>query len=115
MMGNNSLFQRQIVELEKDSLLLSDSLHVILLAQTRGYDFLDLHPFYLIYAWEKTGEEDHLCFFKQVVGNPLKQLKVESTHGVGDTTTGTDMEFNDIVPRDIVPLEDTHSKEKSNK
>lgn len=97
MTGNNALFQPQVIELERESILLSDSLHVILLAQARGYEFLDLHPFYLIHAWENTGEYDHLCFFKQVVGNPPERLKVESTQGVNDTTTETDMEFNNIV------------------
>lgn len=98
MMGNNSLFQPGIEELEKDNILLADSSHIVLLAKARGYDFLDLHPFYLVHAWEQTGEYDHLCFFKQTVGSaPNQRLKVESTQGVGDTKTETDLGFIDLI------------------
>jgi Type I restriction modification DNA specificity domain/N-6 DNA Methylase len=98
MMGNNSLFQPRIEELEKENILLADSSHIVLLAKARGYDFLDLHPFYLVHAWEQTGEYDHLCFFKQTVGSsPNQRLKVESTQGVGDTKTETDLGFIDLI------------------
>lgn len=98
MMGNNSLFQHEIEELDKDNILLADSQHVILLAKSRGYDFLDLHPFYLVHAWEQTGHYDHLCFFKQTSGNSSSlKLKIESTQGVGDIVTETDMGFTDLI------------------
>ncbi len=98
MMGNNSLFQHEIEELDKDNIILADSLHIILIAKARGYDFLDLHPFYLVHAWENTGEFDHLCFFKQTDGNPPDlHLKIESTQGVGGTVIETDMGFTDFI------------------
>jgi len=98
MMGNNSLFEHEIEELDKDNIILADSLHIILIAKARGYDFLDLHPFYLVHAWENTGEYDHLCFFKQTDGDPPDlRLKIESTQGVGGTVTETDMGFTDLI------------------
>src|SRR5258708_17817975 len=98
MMGNNSLFLPEIEELEKENILLADSLHIILIAKARGYDFLDLHPFYLVHAWEKTGEYDHLCFFKQTDGTPPNlRLKIESTQGIGGTITEMDMGFTDLI------------------
>jgi len=98
MMGNNALFMPDVEELEKDNILLADSFHIILITKARGYDFLDLHPFYLMHAWEQTGEEDHLCFFKQTVGSvPNLRLNVESTLGVGDTKTETDMGLTDLI------------------
>jgi hypothetical protein len=103
MMGNNSLFQLGIEELEKENILLVDSLHVVLIAKIRGYDFLDLHPFYLVHAWTQTGEHDHLCFFKQTVGqSPNLILKIESTQGVGDTKTETDLGLTDLLSDKIV-------------
>lgn len=94
MMGNNTLFQSQEEDLE--SPVLADTNHVILIDQ--DYNILDLHPFYLLHAWESTGMYHHLCFFKQVSGDPPNQrLKVESTHGVGDTTTETDLGLGSLL------------------
>ena len=99
MMGNNDLFESRIEELEKENIILADSSHVILLARARGYDFLDLHPFYLVHAWEETGHYDHLCFLKRTTGTPPNlQLTVESTHGIAaDTKTETDLGFIDLI------------------
>ena len=94
MMGNNPLFQSLVEDLE--SVLLADTNHVILIDQ--DYNFLDLHPFYVLHAWESTGMYRHLCFFKHIVGEPPNQrLKVESTQGVGDTITETDPGLNALL------------------
>jgi hypothetical protein len=94
MMGNNPLFQSQVEDLE--SLLPADTNHVILLDQ--DYNVLDLHPFFLLHAWESTGMYHHLCFFKQTVGDlPNQRLRVESTQGVGDTTAETDLGLNALL------------------
>lgn len=94
MMGDNPLFQPQTEEVE--SLIPAETSHVILIS--KDYDVLDLHPFYLLHAWESTGMQLHLCFLKQLVGDvPNQRLKIESTQGVGDTLTETDMELNNIV------------------
>jgi hypothetical protein len=94
MMGDNPLFQPQIEEAE--SLIPAETSHVILIS--KDYDVLDIHPFYLLHAWESTGMQLHLCFLKQLVGDvPNQRLKIESTQGVGDTLTETDMELSNIV------------------
>jgi len=94
MMGNNPLFQSQVEELENP--LPADTQHVILIDQ--GYNVLDLYPLFLFYAWESTGMQYHLCFLKQVVGEaPNKRLKVESTHGVGEALTETDLGLGSLL------------------
>jgi hypothetical protein len=98
MMGDNPLFQPQTEELE--SILPAETLHIILLS--KDFDVLDIHPFYLLYAWESTGMQLHLCYLKQLVGDPPNQkLKIESTQGVGDTTTGTDMGLSSIMTGEV--------------
>ena len=82
MIGDNSVFPNQVEDL--DSLLLADTQHIILLDE--DYNVLDLHPFYVIHAWESTGMRNQLCFFKQVTGqHPRQRLKIESTEGAGET------------------------------
>jgi len=94
MMGNNPLFQSQVEELENP--LPADTQHVILIDQ--DYNVLDLYPLFLFYAWESTGMQYHLCFLKQVVGEaPNKRLKVESTHGVGEALTETDLGLDSLL------------------
>jgi hypothetical protein len=94
MMGDNSLFLTQVEDL--DSLLPADTQHVILLDQ--NYNALDLHPFYIIHAWESTGMQNHLCFLKQVIGQPPKQkLKIESSEGAGDTEMEMDLKLSKLL------------------
>jgi hypothetical protein len=94
MMGDNSLFPTQVEDL--DSLLPADTQHVILLDQ--NYNVLDLHPFYVFHAWESTGMQNHLCFLKQIVGQPPKQkLKIESTEGAGESEIEMDLKLSKLL------------------
>jgi hypothetical protein len=94
MMGDNSLFPTQVEDL--DSLLPADTQHVILLDQ--NYNVLDFHPFYVFHGWESTGMQNHLCFLKQITGQPPKQkLKIESTEGAGDTEIEMDLKLSKLL------------------
>ena len=81
------MFQSQVEDLE--SPISVDTQHVILIDQ--DFNALDLHPFYLFHAWERTGLQNHLCFLKQVLGEPPNiKTRIESTHGVGETDLSAD-------------------------
>jgi len=82
LMGNNSTFSSQKEEL--DYVLDVDTNHVSLMDKDNS--ILDLHPFYLIYAWREVGMNENLCFLKLVKGeHPNYKLKVESTFVFGET------------------------------
>ena len=94
MMGYNSLFPTQVEDL--DYLLPADTQHVVLLNQDN--DVLDLHPFYMFYAWENTGMQNHLCFLKQVVGQSSNQrMKIESTQGAGEIEIEMDLKLETFL------------------
>jgi len=94
MIGDNSVFPTQVEDL--DSLLPADTQHIILLDE--DYNVLDLHPFYVIHAWESTGMRNQLCFLKQVTGQHSKQrLKIESTEGAGETDIDMDLQLSNFL------------------
>lgn len=94
MMGENSLFRAQVEDL--DDFLEADTQQVILIDQ--NYNSLVLHPFYVLHAWEGTGMHPHLCFFKQIIGDPPKQrLKVESTQSSVEAITETDLDLSALI------------------
>jgi hypothetical protein len=97
MMGNSPYFQSELEDLDD---LLADRGHVILI--DRQYNVLDLHPFYILYAWQSTGYDNHLCFFKQLKGDPPNQrLLVESAHGVGDDEVESDLGLSALLTVEI--------------
>jgi Type I restriction modification DNA specificity domain/N-6 DNA Methylase len=94
MMGESPLFRAQVEDL--DDFLEADTQQVLLIDQ--NYNSLVLHPFYILHAWESTGMHPHLCFFKQVIGDPPKQrLKVASTQSSVEVITDTDLDLSALI------------------
>ncbi|MGD8457521.1 MAG: restriction endonuclease subunit S [Anaerolineales bacterium] len=86
-LGNNPTFPKEIEDLE--TLIDIDTDRVFLLDSDNNT--LDLHPMYMMHAWQSTGMLPHLCYLKQVTGE--NEIKIESIHGAGEEKINIDLQI----------------------
>lgn len=103
LMSDNDVYSS--VEESSESVLSAETGHVSLMnSQT---EFLDLHPFYLLHAWERTGMREQLCFFKYYSSqkgvdtpqrrNERKRMKIESTLRSGEYDVDGDEGLEELL------------------